>query len=296
MRSLRRTTIDWPGYLAAFHAQRPGITQAVLERSHNNGRNPYQQLLEAIDHNGRILDLACGGAPTHSNHATQWVGIDRSIAELASASHRGADALVLGDATRLPFADDTFDTVVCTMALMLITPTQRGMREIARVQRPGGTLHILLPATEPLSWSDRIRYLRLASALRTTPRFPNSPLDNHAHEALAEAGYTITSEQRCRYRYPITTLEDADRFVNSLYLPDTNRRALQRATTQAERWRGHAIGIPLRNITAVRDTTHRPHNTGTGRPATIREATGERRGSFRNPPGAIPRNSGPEAT
>lgn len=262
MTSLRRTQIDWPNYLAAFHAQRPGITQAVLERSHNHGRNPYQQLLESIDHNGRILDLACGSAPTRSMHANRWVGLDTSIAELTAARDSGADTLVLGDATRLPFGDGTFDTVICAMALMLITPTQPALREIARVQREAGTLHVLLPATKPLSWTDRTRYIRLVGSLRATPQFPTSSLDHNAPHALSEAGYTITSDQRRRYRYPITTIEDANRFVNSLYLPNTTPRQIQRATAQAERWRGHEIGIPVRTITAFRnDTRTRPRRS-----------------------------------
>ena len=60
----RRPNIDWAAYLTTFHAQRPGITEAVLTRCHNGGRNPYEWLLEGTDDDARMLDLGCGSAPT----------------------------------------------------------------------------------------------------------------------------------------------------------------------------------------------------------------------------------------
>jgi demethylmenaquinone methyltransferase/2-methoxy-6-polyprenyl-1,4-benzoquinol methylase len=45
-----------------------------------------------------------------------------------------------GDAMALPFADDTFDAVTISFGLRNITDHESGLREMARVTRPGGTL------------------------------------------------------------------------------------------------------------------------------------------------------------
>jgi len=247
----RRTQIDWTAYLAAFHAQRPGITETVLTRCRYAGHNPYEWLLEGISTSARILDLACGSAPTRPRVASGWVGIDRAAAELTAARFQGARNVVLADITELPVAPATFDVVVCSMALMLVTPLHKTLREIARVIRPGGTVHVLLPATRPLTWSDRAGYTRLAVVLRTPPQFPASPLTHQAHRAFTQAGFTITSTERRRYIYPIATAEDARRLIDSLYLPSVSPRRRQQAHTHAERTLGHAIGIPLHKITAA---------------------------------------------
>jgi len=254
MTAARRTAIDWTHYLTTFHAQRPGITEAVLTRCRHNDQNPYQWLFDDIDPAAKILDVACGNAPTRPRLATRWVGIDRSRAELTDAQYRGARNVVLADALQLPVADKAFDIVVCAMALMLIAPLSDALREISRVLRPGGTLHALTPTHQPLTWNDRIRFGRLAFALHTTPQFPASPLDRHAQHEFTQAGFTITHDEARRYTYRIDTNEDADRFIDSLYLPNANPSQLRRGHTEARRWHRHEIGIPLRNITATGNT------------------------------------------
>jgi ubiquinone/menaquinone biosynthesis C-methylase UbiE len=247
----RRTPIDWTAYLATFHTQRPGITETVLTRCRYDGHNPYEWLLQGVSTSATVLDLACGSAPTRPRFSTGWIGIDRSVAELTAARLHGARDLALADITELPCAPATFDVVVCSMALMLVTPLDKALREIARVIRPGGTLQILLPTTRPLTWSDRARYTRLAMALRTTPQFPATPLKHQARQAFAHAGFTITGNEHRRYSYPITNAEDAYRFIDSLYLPAVSPQRRQQAHARAERMLGHEIGIPLRKIAAT---------------------------------------------
>ena len=45
-----------------------------------------------------------------------------------------------GDATRLPFADDSFDAVTISFGLRNIVDPEAGLRELRRVTRPGGRL------------------------------------------------------------------------------------------------------------------------------------------------------------
>jgi ubiquinone/menaquinone biosynthesis C-methylase UbiE len=50
---------------------------------------------------------------------------------------------VAADLTRLPYADATFDAVVCGWVLEHLPDPRPGLRELARVLRPGGQLLLL---------------------------------------------------------------------------------------------------------------------------------------------------------
>jgi len=61
--------------------------------------------------------------------------------------------LVQGDATALPFADASFDHIVCSEVLEHIPDDAQAVRELARVLKPGGTLVVTVPAADfPFGW------------------------------------------------------------------------------------------------------------------------------------------------
>lgn len=99
---------------------------------------------------GRILEVAVGTGrdlPHYPADATV-TGIDLSPAMLAVARQRAADLgrevdLREGDAERLPFADGSFDTVVCALSLCSIPDPAAAVGEMARVLVPGGRLLLL---------------------------------------------------------------------------------------------------------------------------------------------------------
>jgi SAM-dependent methyltransferase len=69
------------------------------------------------------------------------VELSPEMLELArrQAAELGRDVdLRLGDAQDLELADESFDTVVCTLALCTIPDPERAVAEISRVLRPGG--------------------------------------------------------------------------------------------------------------------------------------------------------------
>ncbi len=93
---------------------------------------------------GRLLDQGCGGGRFLSFFAELgWsvVGIDESEDQLRIARPRAEAAgaeLVHGNATALPFDDESFDAVVAVFVSTDIEPWEALVAEAARVLRSGG--------------------------------------------------------------------------------------------------------------------------------------------------------------
>lgn len=93
---------------------------------------------------GRLLDQGCGGGrflPFFAELGWSVVGIDESEDQLRVAKPR-ADAvgaeLVHGNATEVPFEDESFEAVVAVFVSTDAEPWERLVAEAARVLRPGG--------------------------------------------------------------------------------------------------------------------------------------------------------------
>jgi len=99
---------------------------------------------------GRVLEVAIGtgrNLPCYPEDAAV-TGIELSPAMLAIARQRAADLgrdadLREGDAEHLPFADASFDTVVCALSLCTIPHPAAAIGEMKRVLVPGGRLLLL---------------------------------------------------------------------------------------------------------------------------------------------------------
>lgn len=97
-----------------------------------------------------VLDVGCGtgvlarAAAERVGPAGRVCGLDPNDGMRAVARRRcpGVE-LVEGVAEELPFPDDSFDRVVCQFALMFFTDRTRGLQEMARVLRPGGSMVLL---------------------------------------------------------------------------------------------------------------------------------------------------------
>ena len=155
---------DWRSYLVRFHAERAGITEAVLTRAVDGDVDPYRWVAEAVPAGGAVVDVACGSGPLATALGPRWVGLDLSSAELDVARGRAAGRLQRAHAGALPVADGSAAAVVCALVLMLVEPAPV-LAEIRRVLAPGGRLVALLPAGGPLTVRDRLRYGRLLIAL-----------------------------------------------------------------------------------------------------------------------------------
>jgi demethylmenaquinone methyltransferase/2-methoxy-6-polyprenyl-1,4-benzoquinol methylase len=67
----------------------------------------------------------------------------RKIAPAADAGGQQAIPLIEGDALRLPFIDTSFDGVTIAFGLRNLSNVERGLAELFRVLKPGGSLAVL---------------------------------------------------------------------------------------------------------------------------------------------------------
>lgn len=257
---MTRRPIDWDVYLSEFHASFPGITEDVLAGSVAHGFTPYQWLTHDIAADAHVLDLGCGSGPARPAGLERWLGLDLSAGELGRAAELDRGPLVRGDITQLPVASGSVDLVTSSMSLMLVHPLDRALAEITRVLTAPGELRLLLPARAPLTVADRIAYLRLFWAARSTTKFPPTPLRSAASGTLSSAGFEVLSDERLRFHHPISDEHQADRFTDSWYLPATAAHRRRAARSQARAMAPFGIGIPLRRIIA------RPTGRGADQP------------------------------
>lgn len=137
----------------------------------------------------RILDLAAGTGVSSTAFAeagAQVVPCDFSIGMLAEGKKvRPELPFVAGDGTRLPFADDTFDAVLVSFGIRNFVDPVAGLREMARVTRPGGRVVVCEFSTP--TWAPfRVAYMEyLMKALPAIARAVSS--NPEAYVYLAES-------------------------------------------------------------------------------------------------------------
>ena len=134
-------TLDDPELLEREYA-----TSERLERRRHNvtgwvrGEEPWIEALAAVAEvrPRRVLDAGCGdGDFARAVAAPAVVGVDMAAAMVTRARTRGVDARQ-ARIEDLPFADGEFDVVVCNWVLYHLPDVDAGLRELARVLRPGG--------------------------------------------------------------------------------------------------------------------------------------------------------------
>lgn len=87
---------------------------------------------------GRLLDVGCGAkpyAPLFAAKVDSHVGLD-----LATSPHDQSTVDIYADAASLPFADNSFDTVLCTEVLEHLPEPCRAIDELHRVLKPNGRI------------------------------------------------------------------------------------------------------------------------------------------------------------
>jgi demethylmenaquinone methyltransferase/2-methoxy-6-polyprenyl-1,4-benzoquinol methylase len=112
------------------------------------------------DPNARVLDLCCGTGDLafafrrEAPSGAEIIGSDFAPEMLVRARAKAVAAgaaveFIEADALRLPFADASFDLVSCAFGFRNLANYDRGLREILRVLKPGGSAGILEFAEPP---------------------------------------------------------------------------------------------------------------------------------------------------
>jgi SAM-dependent methyltransferase len=111
-----------------------------------DGREPAAEALATIIATAPrdVLEIGCGTGAFAARLAAALpdagvVAVDQSDRMVELTAGRGVEARV-ADAHDLPFADDSFDAVAAMWMLYHVADLHRGLAEIRRVLRPGGTL------------------------------------------------------------------------------------------------------------------------------------------------------------
>jgi SAM-dependent methyltransferase len=109
------------------------------------GANAEELVFEAVRESAprRMLEVGCGTGElserVHRELGAEVVAVDVSPRMVELSLERGVDARV-GDVQELPFGEAEFDCAVAAWVLYHLPDLDRGISELARVLKPGGTL------------------------------------------------------------------------------------------------------------------------------------------------------------
>ena len=182
---------------------------------------PCASLLDAGCGDGRYFHVIAADPPTE-----RLAGCDISERILATARKTAervglAPELVRANVESLPFEDDSFDLVFCTQVLEHLLSPAEGVRELARVLRPGGVL--LLSADHAQNTVTRVLYApRLAVVGLLGMRNRHAPVLFPEHRfaveelerTLTDAGLAVEHVETFRFSVPPPLGHRTRRVVN----------------------------------------------------------------------------------
>jgi SAM-dependent methyltransferase len=155
-----------------YEAKRWGSARLLPKPWYMNGLKLRYLLSDLAPIRGRVLDVGCGAgsvakAVKRARPDLQVCGCDISQAalELAAADAQEV-AFQLAGAEHLPYGDAEFDAVWIFDVLEHVDSPESVLAEVARVLRPGGVFHIVLP----LEGQPRTLYSMIGCGTRWTAK------------------------------------------------------------------------------------------------------------------------------
>lgn len=153
---------------------------------------------------GVVLEVGAGGGQNFSfydpTRVTRVEAVEPDEAMLVMARRRLSDAPVPITLTRAPvealsFPDASFDSAVVTLVFCSVGDPERGMREIWRVLKPGGTLFLL----EHVRAQGKITAWIQDALVPLTTRFGGNCHWNRDTEAMVrETGFQATQVRKVK--------------------------------------------------------------------------------------------------
>jgi|SRR5829696_1198884 len=150
---------------------------------------------------GKVLEIAVGTGRNlaHYPPGVKLTAIEFSPEMLGIARKRAEEVgrvvdLREGDAQALDFPDESFDTVVITLALCTIPDDRKAVREAWRVLRLGGRLILMEHVRSPVT---PVRLLQRAIEPLSI-RFEADHLTREPLDYLADEGFEVVSSDRSK--------------------------------------------------------------------------------------------------
>lgn len=144
--TMSRASLDKdPGDVASMFdavARRYDVTNTLLSAGRDRHWRRATRAALRVGPEDVVLDLAAGTAVSTVELAKSgaWcLAADFSVGMLRAGRERPVPK-VGADATRLPFGDGVFDAVTISFGLRNVVDLSAGLREMARVTKPGGRL------------------------------------------------------------------------------------------------------------------------------------------------------------
>lgn len=153
-----------------------------------------------------LLDVATGTADValeiaHQLQPEKIIGVDiaREMLDIgrtkiAKKNLQHLIELQEGDSENLPFADDTFDAITVAFGVRNFENLQKGLREMARVLRPGGRLVVLEFSQPTLFPFKQLFHFYFKNILPTIGRFTSK--DPKAYRYLYESVQAFPDGER----------------------------------------------------------------------------------------------------
>jgi SAM-dependent methyltransferase len=200
-----------------------------------------------------ILDLGCGDGLTARilwGESADWIdaGLDLSLSGLLAAKGRGMyRCLTCADLTHIPFADHVFGAVLSNCVLEHVPDLAAGLREIARVLKPGGRLVFTVPTArcaQQLTGAALLRGLRLQGlAQRYAAAYDRRFGQVHLYDVPAWKGLLAQSGLRLveSRRYASESLLRLHDLLMPLCLPGRWIQGLTGKRPRPGRWRRRVI-------------------------------------------------------
>ena len=132
----------------------------LLDALHRSQRDELRSIVASLPLKvgDKVLDLACGDG-TFSGWLAERVSepgivvgldvsvpwLDQATSRLAAAGEHGIAPTVFaqGDASAIPFAEESFDFVFCAHSLQTLPDARAAIKEMARVTRRGGHVAVI---------------------------------------------------------------------------------------------------------------------------------------------------------
>lgn len=172
--------------------------------------------LRELDGDARVLDVGCGpgmltGELVRRFRPENVTAIDPAPPFVATTAERFPAAEVRrGRAEELPFEDGSFDAALGQLVVLALTDPVRGLQEMARVTRPGGTVATCLwdLAGGPSPISPFWEVARRVDPSAPTEGHGPGTAEGELADLLRRAGLSVVRQERLSVTVSFRDFED----------------------------------------------------------------------------------------